>query len=160
MWYEYFIIFVIFVVVDETISGKVRRATTKMTMATAQRDTTTTMIAMDVDDKDDKGDQSQSRRWQRRLRIDGNYALATATTQPVVRRRRVKRRRRCNEMRCDNQLAQTKRRGRGWTCATAVQQKVMQGRGTQQQPVYERQMGGEAPADKRQWGLDKPRLCV
>jgi hypothetical protein len=29
---------------------------------------------------------------------------------------------------------------------------------SQQQPVYERQMGGEAPADKRQWGLDKPRL--
>ncbi len=26
------------------------------------------------------------------------------------------------------------------------------------QPENERQMGGEGPADKRQWGLDRPRL--
>ena len=59
------------------------------------------------------------------LRINGNYActLATATTQPVMRRRSVNRQRRCKEMQRDNQLAQTERRGQGWTCATPVQQK-------------------------------------
>ena len=28
------------------------------------------------------------------------------------------------------------------------------------QPTNERQMGEEPPADKRQWGLDRPKLCV
>jgi hypothetical protein len=28
------------------------------------------------------------------------------------------------------------------------------------QPANERQTGGEAPAGKRQWGLDRPRLRV
>jgi len=28
------------------------------------------------------------------------------------------------------------------------------------QPANERQTGGEAPADKRRWGLDRPRLPI
>ena len=76
----------------------------------------TTMMAMDVDDNDDKGDDASLTgcdEGDNRNRDDGEDACAsaTATTQPVVRRRRVKRRRRCEEMRRDNQLVGTKRRG-------------------------------------------------
>ncbi len=46
-----------------------------------------------------------------------------------------------------------------WTCEAAARQKVTQGGGTRDnQPANERQTGGEAPADKRQRGLDRPRL--
>jgi len=96
--------------------GDRRRATKLTTMATERRDTMTTMMVTDVDvddngnDNDDdntssttsnegdnrQGLQSQLQRRLRRLRIDVNNvcALATATTQPLVRRQRVKRRRR------------------------------------------------------------------
>jgi hypothetical protein len=44
-------------------------------------------------------------------------------------RRRVERRRRCHKMRRNNQLALTKRGGRGWTREAAVRRKAMQGGG-------------------------------
>ncbi len=61
-------------------------------------------MATDVDDKDDEGDDASSTgcdEGDNRNRDDGEDACAsaTATTQPVVRRWRVKRRRRCEEMR-------------------------------------------------------------
>jgi hypothetical protein len=73
--------------------------------------------------------------------------LATATTQPVVRRQRVKRRRWCKEMQRDNQLARTKRRGQGWTRAAAARRKVTRGGGTQQQAM--RQPAGERETNGR-----------
>jgi hypothetical protein len=90
-----------------------------MTMMTARRDTTTTMMAADVDNDDDEGNDASSTgcdEGDNRNRDDGEdaCALATATTQPVVRRQRVERRRWCKEMQRDNQLARTKRRGQGW----------------------------------------------
>ena len=71
-------------------------------------------MATDVDNDDDEGDDASSTgcdEGDNRNRDDGEDACAsaTATAQPVVRWRRVKRRRRCEEMRRDNQLAQTKR---------------------------------------------------
>jgi len=102
--------------------------TTAMTMATARRDTTTTTMATDVDDKDDKGDDASLTgcdEGDNCNRDDGKDACAsaTATTQPVVRRWRVERRRRCEEMRRNNQLARTKRRGQGWTHAAAAHER-------------------------------------
>jgi hypothetical protein len=91
-------------------------STTTMTMATAQWDTTMTTMATDVDDDDNEGDDASSTgcdEGDNRNRDDSEDActLAMVTTQPVVRRRRIKRQRWCEEMRCDNQLAGTKRRG-------------------------------------------------
>jgi hypothetical protein len=79
-----------------------------MTMMTARRDTTTTMMAADVDNDDDEGNDASSTgcdEGDNRNRDDGEdaCALATATTQPVVRRQRVERRRWCKEMQRDNQ---------------------------------------------------------
>ena len=111
-------------------------STTTMTMVTVRRDTTTTAMATDVnDDDDDEADDASSTgcdEGDNCNRDDGKDActLAMATTQPVVRRRCVKRRRPCKEMRCNNQLVQTKRRGRGWTRAAAARQKVTRGEGT------------------------------
>ena len=68
---------------------------------------------------------------------------STMTTQPVARRRHIERRRRCEYFRCNNQLARTKRGGQGWTCEVAVQQKVTQGGGAQQQVARQ-------PAGKRE----------
>ena len=118
--------------------GTAQRVTsmTTMTMVTVQRDTTTTTMATDVnDDDDDKGDDTSSTgcdEGDNRNRDDCKDACASAmaTTQPVVRRRCVERRRPCKEMQRDNQLARTKRRGRGWMRAAAAQRKVTQGRGT------------------------------
>ena len=110
-------------------------STTTMTMVTVRRNTTTTTMATDVDDKDDVGNDASSTRCDEgdnRNRDDGKDACAsaTATTQPVVRRRCVERRRPCKEMRRDNQLARTKRRGRGWTRVAAARRKVTRGGGT------------------------------
>ena len=95
-----------------TMMATAQRATstTTMTMVTARRDTTTTTMATDVDDDVDEGDDASSTgcdEGDNRNRDDSEDActLVTATTQPVVRQRRVERRRRCEEMRCDNQLA-------------------------------------------------------
>jgi hypothetical protein len=72
-------------------------------MAMARRDMTTTTMAMDVDDDDDEGDDASSTgcdEGDNCNRDDGEDACAsaTATTQPVVRRRCVERRRPCKEM--------------------------------------------------------------
>jgi hypothetical protein len=85
-------------------------------MATARQVMTKTMMATDVDDDDNEGDKSSSttcNEGDNRNCDNGEdaCALATETTQPVVRRRHGERRRRCKEMRRDNQLARTKRRG-------------------------------------------------
>ena len=86
-----------------TMMATAQRATSTktMTMATARGDTTTTTMATDVDDddNDDEGngasltgcDEGDNRNCD-----DGEDACASATamTQPVVRRRRVERRRR------------------------------------------------------------------
>ncbi len=88
-------------------------STTTMTMVMVRRDTTTTTMVTDVNDNnddDDKGDDASSTRCDKgdnRNRNDGKDACASAmaTTQPVVRRRCVERRRPCKEMRRDNQLA-------------------------------------------------------
>jgi hypothetical protein len=81
-----------------TMMAMAQRATstTTMTMATAQRDTTTTTMAMDVDDNDNKGDDASSTgcdEGDNRNCDNGKDACTsvTATTQPVVRRRRVER---------------------------------------------------------------------
>jgi hypothetical protein len=71
-------------------------STKTMTMATARRDTTTKTMATDVDDNDDEGDDASLTgcdEGDNRNRDDGEDACAsaTATTQPVVRRRRVER---------------------------------------------------------------------
>ena len=68
--------------------------TTTMTMATARQDMTTTTMASDVDNNDDEGDDASSTgcdEGDNRNRDDGKDACAsaTATTQPVVRRRRI-----------------------------------------------------------------------
>jgi len=93
------------------------------------------MMATDVDDDDDEGDDASSMgcdEGDNRNRDDSEdaCALAMATTQPVVTWRCVERRRPCKEMRRDNQLARTKRRGRGWTRAAAARRKVTRGGGT------------------------------
>ena len=92
-------------------------------------------MATDVDNKDDEGDDASLTgcdEGDNRNRDDGKDACAsaTATTQPDVRRRCVERRRRCEEMQHDNQLARTKRRGQGWTRAAAARRKVTRGGGT------------------------------
>jgi len=104
-------------------------------MVMVRQDTTTTTMVTDVDYDDDEGDDASSTgcdEGDNRNRDDGKDACASAmaTTQPVVRRRCVERRRPCKEMRCDNQLARTKRRGRGWTRAAAARRKVTRGGGT------------------------------
>ena len=77
------------------------------------------MMMTDVDKDDDNNDDDTSLmtsdEGDNHNRIDGNNvcASATATTQPVVRWRRFERQRRCEEMQSDNQLARTKKRGRG-----------------------------------------------
>ncbi len=63
-------------------------------MATARRDTTTTMMAMDVDDNDDEGDDASSTGCDEgdnhnRDNSEDTCASVTAMTQPVVRRRHV-----------------------------------------------------------------------
>jgi hypothetical protein len=133
--------------------------TTTMTMATARRDTTTTTMATDVDDKDDEGDDASLTgcdEGDNRNCDDGKDACAsaTATTQPDVRRRCVERRRRCEEMQHDNQLARTKRRGQGWTRVAAARRKVTRGGGTQQQvmqqPAGERETNGRRGASRQE----------
>jgi hypothetical protein len=76
------------------------------------------MMVTDVDDNEDEGNNASLTgcdEGDNRNRNDGEDACAsaTATTQPVVRRRRVERWRQCEEMRRNNQLVGTKRRGRG-----------------------------------------------
>ena len=75
-----------------------QRATsmTTMTMVTVQRDTTTTTMATDVDNDDDDNNDASSTgcdECDNCNHDDGKDACAsaTATTQPVVRRRRIKR---------------------------------------------------------------------
>ena len=85
-------------------------STTTMTKATARRDTTSTTMATDINDNDDKGYDASSTGCDegdhRNCDNDKDAcASATATTQPVVRQRRVERRRHCEEMRRGNQLA-------------------------------------------------------
>jgi len=92
-------------------------------------------MATDVDNDGDEGDDASSTgcdEGDKRNRDDGKDACASATvtTQPVVRRRCVERRRPCKEMRRDNQLARTKRRGRRWMRAAAARRKVTRGGGT------------------------------
>ncbi len=84
-----------------TMMGTAQRArlTKTMTMATTRRDTTTTTMATDLDDDDDRGDYASLTgcdEGDNRNRDDGKDACAsaTATTQPVVRRRCIERRRR------------------------------------------------------------------
>ena len=74
-------------------------STKTMTMATARRDTTTTMMAMDVNYDNNEGNDTSSmgcNKGDNRNRDDGEDACASATamTQPVMRRQRVERRRR------------------------------------------------------------------
>ena len=47
-------------------------------------------------------------------------------------------------------------------CATKgdARRKKRDNRQCDNQPANERQTGGEAPADKRRWGLDRPRLRI
>jgi hypothetical protein len=144
-----------------TMMATAQRATstTTMTMVTARRDTTATTMAVDVDDDDDEGNDAISTgcdEGDNRNLDNGEDACASATakTQPAVRRRRVKRWRRCKEMQRDNQLAQTKRRGRGWTRAAAARRKVMRGGGTRQQamrqPAGERETNGRRGASRQE----------
>ena len=135
-----------------TMMATAQRATSTktMTMATVRRDTTMMTMATDVDDDDNKGDDASltgCNEGDNRNRDDGEAACAsaTATTQPVVRRWRVERRRRCEEMRRDNQLAQTKRRGQGWTRAAAARRKV-----TRSQPAGERETNGRRGASRQE----------
>jgi hypothetical protein len=71
-----------------------------------------------------------------------------------VRQRRVERRRRCEEMRRDNQLARTKRRGRGWMRAAAARRMVTRDGGTQQQamrqPAGKRETNGRRGASRQE----------
>jgi hypothetical protein len=130
-----------------------------------------------------RGRQSQSRCLQKCLRIDGNdvCALATVTTtQPVVMRRCVERRRRHvarqrrleDESRwrrdkwgvasCDNQMAKKRSRQSRKAESAAARQ---QGRHDNQLAkkrrmggeAYKRQKEGEASADKRQRSAERTR---
>ena len=90
-----------------TMMATAQRATSTltatMTMAMAPRDMTTTTMATDVDNDDNEGDDASLTGYDEgdnRNHDNGKDACASvmATTQPVVRRRRVKRRRPCEEM--------------------------------------------------------------
>jgi hypothetical protein len=118
----------------------------------------------------------------RRLRIDGNNVCvsARATTQPVVRRQRVKRRRwhvarqrrledkrqqRCDKWgiaSCDNQMTKKRLRQICEAEAEAVQQhgqrnNQLANKWQTRGEAYKRQTGGEASADKRWWSTERTR---
>ena len=90
-----------------TMMATAQRATSTltatMTMAMAPRDMTTTTMAREVDNDDNEGDDASLTGYDEgdnRNHDNGKDACASvmATTQPVVRRRRVERRRPCEEM--------------------------------------------------------------
>ena len=131
-------------------------------------ETTTTTMATDVNDDDNEGDDASSTgcdEGDNRNRDDGKDACASATamTQPVVRRRHVKRQRRCKEMRHDNQLARTKRRGQGWMRVAAARRKVTRGgkNATTGNATTSRRTRDKREERRQQTrGLDRPRLRV